>query len=69
MLYLLQLLKIYLILQLTYSTTRFGIYEVVKQNISQPGENMPFYKKVLIAASAGAMGGLVGTPADMINVR
>lgn len=55
--------------QLTYSTTRFGIYEVVKQNISRPGENMPFYKKVLIAASAGATGGLIGTPADMINVR
>lgn len=55
--------------QLTYSTTRFGIYEVVKQGISRPGENMPFYKKVLLAATAGATGGLIGTPADMINVR
>ncbi|GIY16005.1 mitochondrial dicarboxylate carrier [Caerostris extrusa] len=58
-----------LLRQLTYSTTRFGIYEVVKQNISAPDENMPFYKKILIAAGAGAMGGLVGTPADMVNVR
>ncbi|GFR32442.1 mitochondrial dicarboxylate carrier [Trichonephila clavata] len=55
--------------QLTYSTTRFGIYEVVKQNISVPGENLPFYKKILLAACAGACGGLVGTPADMVNVR
>ncbi|GBM55396.1 Mitochondrial dicarboxylate carrier [Araneus ventricosus] len=58
-----------LLRQLTYSTTRFGIYEVVKQNISAPDENMAFYKKILIAAIAGAMGGLVGTPADMVNVR
>ncbi|CAL1298414.1 unnamed protein product [Larinioides sclopetarius] len=57
------------LLKLTYSTTRFGIYEVVKQNISAPDENMAFYKKILIAAVAGAMGGLVGTPADMVNVR
>ncbi|GFY55444.1 mitochondrial dicarboxylate carrier [Trichonephila inaurata madagascariensis] len=55
--------------QLTYSTTRFGIYEVVKQNISAPDENLPFYKKILLAAGAGACGGLVGTPADMVNVR
>ncbi|GFY29049.1 mitochondrial dicarboxylate carrier [Trichonephila clavipes] len=55
--------------QLTYSTTRFGIYEVVKQNISSPDENLPFYKKILLAAGAGACGGLVGTPADMVNVR
>ncbi|KAF8793890.1 mitochondrial dicarboxylate carrier-like [Argiope bruennichi] len=58
-----------LLRQLTYSTTRFGIYEVVKQNISAPDENMAFYKKILLAAFAGAMGGLVGTPADMVNVR
>ncbi|KAG8191722.1 hypothetical protein JTE90_008786 [Oedothorax gibbosus] len=55
--------------QLTYSTTRFAIYEVVKQNFTTPGENMPFYKKVLLAGVAGACGGLVGTPADMVNVR
>ncbi|XP_015922368.1 mitochondrial dicarboxylate carrier [Parasteatoda tepidariorum] len=58
-----------LLRQLTYSTTRFGVYEVVKQNISVPGENIPFYKKVLLAATGGAMGGFIGTPADMVNVR
>jgi dicarboxylate transporter 10 len=30
---------------------------------------LPFYKKVLIAGVSGAVGGFVGTPADMINVR
>lgn len=34
-----------------------------------PGENVPFYKTVLLASAAGAAGGFVGTPADMINVR
>lgn len=55
--------------QLTYSTTRFGIYEVVKQLVVRPGENLYFYQKVMLAASAGATGGFVGTPADMVNVR
>lgn len=55
--------------QLTYSTTRFGIYEVGKQGLSKPGEQMPFYQRVILAGMSGAAGGLVGTPADMINVR
>lgn len=55
--------------QLSYSTVRFGIYEVGKQAMTKPGENVPFYKTVLLASAAGAAGGFVGTPADMINVR
>jgi dicarboxylate transporter 10 len=58
-----------LLRQLTYSTTRFGIYEVAKQAVAVPGENVPFYQRVVLASLAGAAGGLVGTPADMINVR
>lgn len=55
--------------QLTYSTTRFGIYEVAKQSVSPNGEPIPFVQRVAIAGLAGAAGGLVGTPADMVNVR
>jgi len=58
-----------LLRQLTYSTTRFGIYEVAKQTVASSGESVPFYQRIGIAAVAGAAGGLVGTPADMINVR
>lgn len=54
-----------LLRQLTYSTTRFGIYEVVKQNYKTD----TFASKVLVAAVAGAAGGFVGTPGDMVNVR
>ncbi|XP_064477959.1 mitochondrial dicarboxylate carrier-like [Ornithodoros turicata] len=55
--------------QLTYSTTRFGIYEVVRQVVVKPGQNLKFYEKVALAAFGGAAGGFVGTPADMVNVR
>lgn len=53
--------------QLTYSTTRFGIYEVAKQSLNT--KDPSFASKVGIAALAGAAGGFVGTPADMVNVR
>lgn len=55
--------------QLTYSMTRFAIYEGMKNNVLGKGGEMPFYQKVLLGGVAGAVGGFVGTPADMINVR
>lgn len=58
--------------QLTYSTTRFGIYETSKQILvgdSGNAASIPFFKKVILAGVSGAAGGFVGTPADMINVR
>ncbi|KAH9506385.1 hypothetical protein DERF_011123 [Dermatophagoides farinae] len=58
-----------LLRQLTYSTTRFGIYEVAKQQISPDGSPIPLYQRIFLAGISGAAGGLVGTPADMINVR
>jgi dicarboxylate transporter 10 len=41
----------------------------VKKNTTSPGEPMPFLKKVCVAGFAGGCGGIVGTPADMVNVR
>jgi len=58
-----------LVRQLTYSTTRFGIYEVAKQTVAPGGEQISFLQRVAMAAVAGACGGFVGTPGDMINVR
>lgn len=57
--------------QLTYSTTRFGIYEITKQALVKPGDNtkLSFATLVSMAAVAGGAGGIVGTPADMVNVR
>lgn len=50
---------------MTYSTTRFGMYEVLKQNVKSD----TFVNKVAIASVSGMVGGVVGTPADMVNVR
>ncbi|KAK0046143.1 mitochondrial dicarboxylate carrier-like [Biomphalaria glabrata] len=58
-----------LLRQMTYSLTRFAIYETVKKELTKDGRNMPFYEKVGLASIAGASGGFVGTPADLVNVR
>ena len=55
--------------QLTYSMTRFAIYETVKNQLLPQGQPMAFYQKVLLGGFAGCVGGLVGTPADLTNVR
>ncbi|CAF0848095.1 unnamed protein product [Brachionus calyciflorus] len=62
--------------QATYSTTRFACYEIIKDmvNTSQnksgnKPKDMPFYQKILIAGVSGALGGIVGAPADLTNVR
>lgn len=55
--------------QLTYSTTRFGLYEIMKQSVNEDTTLLPFHQKVLIAGISGAAGGFLGTPADVVNVR
>ena len=58
-----------LLRQLTYSTTRFAIYEMAKQSVSPNGEKIGFGQSLMMAAVAGGCGGVVGTPGDMVNVR
>ncbi|VDD90541.1 unnamed protein product [Enterobius vermicularis] len=58
-----------LLRQLTYSTTRFGMYETIKKQFPGDTKSIPFYQKALIAGISGACGGWVGTPGDMVNVR
>lgn len=45
--------------QLTYSTTRFGLYEILKQSDDEDPSKLPFYKKVLYAGISGAAGGFM----------
>jgi hypothetical protein len=49
--------------------TRFAIYDTVKLQLDKPGQTTPFYQKVLLGGFAGCVGGLFGTPGDLINVR
>ncbi|XP_046894553.1 mitochondrial dicarboxylate carrier isoform X1 [Hypomesus transpacificus] len=56
--------------QMTYSLSRFAIYETVRDMMGTRNKGpMPFYQKVLLGAFGGFTGGFIGTPADMVNVR
>jgi len=58
-----------LLRQLTYSTTRFAIYDIAKQKKSPNGEAISFPVRLGMAAFAGGCGGVLGTPGDLLNVR
>ncbi|KAJ0050452.1 hypothetical protein NL108_003677, partial [Boleophthalmus pectinirostris] len=56
--------------QMSYSLTRFAIYETVRDVMGNTNKGpMPFYQKVLLGAFGGFTGGFIGTPSDMVNVR
>lgn len=55
-----------LLRQITYSTTRFGIYEELKGRApSAPS----FPVLIAMASTSGFLGGVAGNPADVLNVR
>ncbi|KAI5956999.1 DIC1 [Candida jiufengensis] len=60
-----------LLRQATYSTTRFGIYEYLKELYINKTHNQKPTTGVLLPMSmiAGALGGLVGNPSDVVNIR
>ncbi|KAL8291649.1 hypothetical protein RQP46_001907 [Phenoliferia psychrophenolica] len=58
--------------QMTYSLTRFGVYDALKERLSKDlrqGEQLPAWKMALAASVAGGLGGVAGNPADVILVR
>uniref|UniRef100_A0A2K5J6Q1 Solute carrier family 25 member 10 n=1 Tax=Colobus angolensis palliatus TaxID=336983 RepID=A0A2K5J6Q1_COLAP len=56
--------------QMTYSLTRFAIYETVRDRVAKGSQGpLPFHQKVLLGSISGLAGGFVGTPADLVNVR
>lgn len=57
---------------MTYSITRFGIYDALKQRLTllqPPGKPLEIYKIVFCASVAGGLGGIAGNPADVVLVR
>ncbi|KAE9613343.1 hypothetical protein Lal_00027297 [Lupinus albus] len=54
--------------QTLYSTTRMGLYDVLKQKWSIGG-NMPLSRKIEAGLIAGGVGAAVGNPADVAMVR
>lgn len=58
--------------QMTYSLTRFGVYDALKEQFSKglaPGETLPPWKLAIAASIAGGLGGVAGNPADVVLVR
>ncbi|KAH6991618.1 mitochondrial carrier domain-containing protein [Fusarium venenatum] len=60
-----------LLRQFTYSTVRFGVYEHLKSRLSHDSEALSHSPQMLICLSAlsGFLGGVVGNPTDVVNVR
>jgi solute carrier family 25 (mitochondrial dicarboxylate transporter), member 10 len=58
-----------LLRQMTYSTTRFGVYEELKE-VFQTGRQQPSFPALIaMASTSGFLGGIAGNPADILNVR
>ncbi|RAK85885.1 putative phenylalanyl-tRNA synthetase alpha subunit [Aspergillus costaricaensis CBS 115574] len=55
--------------QLTYSTTRFGIYEELKNHFTSPDSPPGLFTLIGMASASGFIGGMAGNPADVLNVR
>ncbi|KAI5076102.1 hypothetical protein GOP47_0008167 [Adiantum capillus-veneris] len=55
--------------QCLYSTTRMGLYEVLKQRWAWKDGKLPVVKKVGAGLIAGAIGAAIGNPADVAMVR
>ncbi|KAL1833566.1 hypothetical protein ACET3Z_003217 [Daucus carota] len=56
--------------QTLYSTTRMGLYDVMKQKWTDPDTgNMPLTTKIGAGLIAGGVGAAVGNPADVAMVR
>lgn len=59
-----------LLRQATYSTARFGIYELLKEQYIEKTKKVPSTLVLLpMSMVAGAFGGLVGNPSDVVNIR
>ena len=59
-----------LLRQATYSTTRFGVYEELKNYVqSDPTRPPGALSLIAMASFSGAVGAAVGNSADIINVR
>lgn len=58
-----------LLRQLTYSTTRFGIYSELKDAFTTARSSPSLPSLIAMASTSGFLGGIAGNPADVLNVR
>jgi len=55
--------------QLSYTTVRLGIYNILLEKFSTNGQAPGFFAKAGMGLTAGAIGAFCGTPADVALVR
>lgn len=55
--------------QLTYTTARLGMFGMLKDILSPDGKPLPFYQKAAAGMTAGAVGAVVGNPAEVALIR
>lgn len=55
--------------QVTYTTTRLGVFGVLKDSFASDGKPVPFWKKLAMGMTAGGCGAIVGTPAEVALIR
>ncbi|KAH7398890.1 mitochondrial carrier domain-containing protein [Phaeosphaeria sp. MPI-PUGE-AT-0046c] len=53
----------------TYSMTRFGVYETLKERTTTAETKPSFLTLVGMASISGFLGGVAGNPGDILNVR
>ncbi|KAI4712610.1 hypothetical protein J4E89_002878 [Alternaria sp. Ai002NY15] len=53
----------------TYSMTRFGVYEALKDRMTTADTKPSFLTLVGMASISGFLGGFAGNPGDILNVR
>lgn len=59
-----------LLRQATYSTVRFGVYEFLKEKYQDTYKMNPSTSILLpMSMISGALGGFVGNPSDVVNIR
>ncbi|CAM8892227.1 hypothetical protein QQ045_025505 [Rhodiola kirilowii] len=60
-----------LLRQATYTTARLGTFKILtkKAMTANDGKPLPLYQKALCGLTAGAIGSLVGNPADLALIR
>jgi len=54
---------------MTYSTTRFGVYEELKEVFTTATSKPSFGSLVAMGSASGFLGGVAGNAADVLNVR
>lgn len=60
-----------LLRQATYTTARLGIFNTLSNKIKEmkQGQNLPLWLKACCGLTAGGLGALIGTPADLTLIR